>query len=226
MNVDASGVRLGNAALTRTLASADTTRTREHFSSFLRRHGLLRAEARAFARVSHWIGGDSRTSGQPPVESREERTGAAAPNPDPGAAASTPGGAGDATPTSALAGDVNGDGAVNVLDFGRLATAYGTDDPDADLDGNGIVDEIDATILRHNFGKTAPAPEAAAAEGSVPERDTPSADLNHDGKINVLDFGRFATSYAARDGAADLYPDGEINEIDMAVFKQLFRNAT
>lgn len=44
-------------------------------------------------------------------------------------------------------GDLNGDGVVNGADLSILLAAWGSDDPAADLDGNGVVGGADLTIL-------------------------------------------------------------------------------
>ena len=53
-----------------------------------------------------------------------------------------------------LPGDANGDGVVDLSDFGVLIAVFGTSDPNADFDGNGIVDLADVAILIANFGQT------------------------------------------------------------------------
>ncbi len=48
-------------------------------------------------------------------------------------------------------GDINGDGVVNIFDASILASSWGTNDPDADLNGNGVVDIFDASIMASNW---------------------------------------------------------------------------
>ena len=55
------------------------------------------------------------------------------------------------TPTI-LAGDINRDGVVNILDFQILSNNFGTSDPDSDLNGDGIVNILDFQIFSNNFG--------------------------------------------------------------------------
>ena len=58
------------------------------------------------------------------------------------------------------AGDANNDNSVDVLDFGVLVNAYGTDsavanggyDPNADFNGDGRVDVLDFGLLVNNYG--------------------------------------------------------------------------
>jgi hypothetical protein len=59
-----------------------------------------------------------------------------------------------------LAGDVNEDGQVNVLDLTLVSLAYGSlegepaYDPNADLNGDGIVDMRDLRIVAYYLGAT------------------------------------------------------------------------
>ncbi|MEX0621419.1 MAG: Ig-like domain-containing protein [Candidatus Woykebacteria bacterium] len=60
---------------------------------------------------------------------------------------------GGSTPPPGNAGDINGDGRVDIFDASILASRWGTNDPDADLNGNGVVDIFDASILASNWGQ-------------------------------------------------------------------------
>jgi subtilisin family serine protease len=54
-------------------------------------------------------------------------------------------------------GDMNGDGIVNAMDFGKLSSYYaqgGAAVAPYDLNGDGVVNSADFTILASNFGKT------------------------------------------------------------------------
>jgi hypothetical protein len=61
-----------------------------------------------------------------------------------------------------IPGDINGDFKVSLQDLVRLANAYGSKpsdakwNPNADIDGNGIIDQSDANILAQNYGKHYP----------------------------------------------------------------------
>ena len=61
-----------------------------------------------------------------------------------------------------LAGDVNNDNAVTIIDFSILRASFGLAqgdagfDPRADLNGNGAVDILDFSLLRANFGLAGP----------------------------------------------------------------------
>lgn len=63
-----------------------------------------------------------------------------------------------------LAGDTNGDGVVNLVDFNYLKNTFGSDDPFADFNKDGRVDLSDFAILKENFG--------ASTAASVPEPST------------------------------------------------------
>jgi len=59
------------------------------------------------------------------------------------------------TPVPVTPGDINGDGRVDLADFGILKAHFGTGTAQAqgDLNGNGQVDLTDFGILKENFGK-------------------------------------------------------------------------
>ncbi len=54
------------------------------------------------------------------------------------------------------AGDLTGDGTVNIFDLTRLTSHYGTDDSTADLTGDGTVNIFDLTLIAGNYGKSGP----------------------------------------------------------------------
>lgn len=62
-----------------------------------------------------------------------------------------------APPTSALPGDIDANGKVDIFDYNILLTAFGRKSPQdlkgADLDGDGDVDIFDYNILLTNFGR-------------------------------------------------------------------------
>jgi hypothetical protein len=60
----------------------------------------------------------------------------------------------DSSTTSPLLGDINGDGMVNILDYTLLSNAFGTTNPASDLNSDGTVNILDYTILSNNFGKS------------------------------------------------------------------------
>src|SRR5699024_3089182 len=49
------------------------------------------------------------------------------------------------------AGDINGDGVIDIMDVMRLVGLYNSESDQADLNKDGIVDEIDARFIEHNF---------------------------------------------------------------------------
>ena len=59
---------------------------------------------------------------------------------------------------SALMGDANKDGMVNLIDFSMLAAAFGTTNANADFNNDGYVNLADFSILAANFGMSAAAP--------------------------------------------------------------------
>jgi hypothetical protein len=60
------------------------------------------------------------------------------------------------------AGDVNGDGTVNILDLTKIAVVFGKEkddqdyDLDCDLNKDGVINIIDLTSAAINFGKSIP----------------------------------------------------------------------
>jgi hypothetical protein len=48
-------------------------------------------------------------------------------------------------------GDLDGDGVVNAADLSILLSAWGGADPNADIDGNGVVGAADLTVLLGNW---------------------------------------------------------------------------
>src|SRR5699024_4549660 len=69
-------------------------------------------------------------------------------------------------PGLSSAGDVNGDGIIDIMDMMRIVGLYGTENSDADLNKDGIVDEIDVRYIEENFLKT-----GANADGETPVED-------------------------------------------------------
>jgi hypothetical protein len=54
--------------------------------------------------------------------------------------------------SSFIAGDINGDNRINILDFTLLSNAFGTANSAADLNGDGTVNILDFTLLSNGFG--------------------------------------------------------------------------
>jgi len=61
-----------------------------------------------------------------------------------------------------IPGDIDGNGKVDLVDFVRLALAFGSQpgqpnwNPNADIDGNGVVDQADVNILAQHYGQHYP----------------------------------------------------------------------
>lgn len=55
-----------------------------------------------------------------------------------------------------VAGDVNGDNQINILDLSFIGAQFGTGDAQADLNGDGVVDILDLTLVAANFNKSGP----------------------------------------------------------------------
>lgn len=54
------------------------------------------------------------------------------------------------------AGDVNGDGVIDIMDVMRLVAEYGKDDGETDINKDGIVDETDIRFVEKNFLEVGP----------------------------------------------------------------------
>ena len=62
-----------------------------------------------------------------------------------------------------IAGDINSDGVVNILDLVFVASAFGKTEPnDADVNGDGVINILDLVFVASNFGNAAAAPSAHA----------------------------------------------------------------
>jgi hypothetical protein len=59
----------------------------------------------------------------------------------------------NAPPITLLAGDLNADQAINIMDLTRCASVFGTPDPGADINADGIVDLLDLVLIGINFGE-------------------------------------------------------------------------
>jgi len=55
-----------------------------------------------------------------------------------------------------LAGDLNGDHRIDIVDFSLFRKRFGSEDELADLTNNGFVDILDFSLLRTNFGSCGP----------------------------------------------------------------------
>jgi hypothetical protein len=55
-----------------------------------------------------------------------------------------------------LAGDVNADNVIDILDLASLATHYLSNDATADLNGDGVVDILDLALAAQNYQQQGP----------------------------------------------------------------------
>jgi len=69
---------------------------------------------------------------------------------------------------SALVGDINVDGVVNVFDLSILLSHWGTNDAASDLNGDGTVNIFDLSSLLSHWGQTAPTPTPSATVSPSP----------------------------------------------------------
>jgi hypothetical protein len=135
--------------------------------------------------------------------------------------------------------DINGDGIVDVVDFGALSSAFGTADPNADLNANGIVGNVDLAILAEHFGEPCPTCRADFdGDGDVDAADRAKivadfgldcrADLDHDGTVggdgdsgDAAIVGKsFGFADPDSDPKADLNRDGRVSLADFAIVGQ------
>jgi hypothetical protein len=55
-----------------------------------------------------------------------------------------------------VAGDLNRDSAINIMDLTRCAAVFGTADPGADINADGTVNLLDLVLIGVNFGRIGP----------------------------------------------------------------------
>ena len=63
--------------------------------------------------------------------------------------------------------DVNGDGAVNILDLVAVAQGLGTDKPEADVNGDGVVNVFDLVQVAGELGGGGAAPSAYSLDPTI-----------------------------------------------------------
>ena len=92
-------------------------------------------------------------------------------------------------PDDGIPEDVNGDGVVNIIDLTIVAAAFGqTDGNAADVNGDGVVNIIDLTIVAAAFGNTAAAPALWSLDrGTTPTRAEVEQWLSEAEQVNLTD---------------------------------------
>jgi YVTN family beta-propeller protein len=130
---------------------------------------------------------------QPRAATGLESQGAALDASGPGATRREPAsvgrGAALAAPTAQLIGDINGDGIVDIRDYGLWRQSFGATNCGnaADLNGDCIVDIRDYGIWRQNFGQTGPTVTPTATPTATPTT-TPTATPTLPGRAFVANF--------------------------------------
>jgi len=107
-----------------------------------------------------------------------------------------------------LLGDINGDKIVDTIDVDLLGAVYGTSWPQADLDGSGMVDLIDFTLL-------------AGEVGNIAARDL-IGDVNGDWMVDQMDFKFLSAVYGTSWPQADIDGNGTVDLIDFTMLSQNF----
>jgi hypothetical protein len=59
-------------------------------------------------------------------------------------------------PITLVAGDLNSDQIINIMDLTRCAAVFGSADPGADINADGIVNLLDLVLIGINFGRVGP----------------------------------------------------------------------
>ena len=95
---------------------------------------------------------------------------------------------------TAVLGDLNGDGMVNIQDIMLIAASFGaSDENDADLNGDGVVNIQDLVLIANALGNAAGAPSAHALSAAQVEQWLRLAKREASRMIQTLDFpGRFS----------------------------------
>ncbi len=55
-----------------------------------------------------------------------------------------------------LAGDINGDRRIDILDMAYIGAQFGGHDSRADVNADGVVDILDLVLTASNFGRSSP----------------------------------------------------------------------
>ena len=109
---------------------------------------------------------------------------------------------------SAIPGDANGDGRVNLLDIVILSENWLSSDAewaDGDFNGDGVVNDVDITLLAANIQYSGP---------------LVAGDANGDGRVNNEDAALLAAHWLSTDAGwtdGDFNGDGIVNDIDASL---------
>jgi uncharacterized protein (DUF2141 family) len=137
----------------------------------------------------------------------------------------------DAGPIGVLStsSDIDGDGDLDLTDFGILKANFGKTDGEpgqdgipGDLDGNGRVDMTDFGILKDNFGKHGGLELPGIGVFDVP------GDPSGDGKVDLTDFGMLKADFGKTTApgsdtlATDINRDGRVDLTDFGLLKANF----
>ncbi|KPJ92449.1 MAG: hypothetical protein AMJ53_09350 [Gammaproteobacteria bacterium SG8_11] len=139
--------------------------------------------------------------------------------------------------------DLNNDFYVNFVDLGMFRQVYGSDDENADFNGDGLVDDADLDIMKaYFFGPPGPSKPDTDSD-NIPDksdnctlvannaqRDTDNdgfgnfcdPDLNNDLIVNVIDLGIFRQVFGTADENADFNGDGTVDTADLDIMKAYF----
>lgn len=100
-----------------------------------------------------------------------------------------------------LYGDVDGSGVVDALDLNKVLAAFGSDDPSADVNGDGHVGKRDVALVEANWGRNFAARLATDIDGS--------------NVVNTTDLTLVLAAFGTDDPLADADLDGTVGGRDL-----------